>query len=242
MKKKNTKSLEKTLGYVFNDISHLERALTHSSAVSSPKHQITEIYQRHEFLGDRVLALTIADMLLEAFPKADEGELARRLNGLVRNETCAAVAQDLQIGPFIRLGEGENQAGGRKKDAILGDVCEAIIGAIFLDGGFVQAQDFISRNWKERMLNWKGPLRDAKTTLQEWAQGRKLPPPLYSQISRKGPDHAPEFVLKCEVQGIEAILGNGSSKRIAEQNAARAMLIREGIWDDKGEPVKKQHD
>ncbi|HAT87433.1 ribonuclease III [Cohaesibacter gelatinilyticus] len=239
MKKKNTSSLEKTLGYVFKDMSHLERALTHSSSVSSPKHQIEEIYQRHEFLGDRVLALTIADMLLEAFPKADEGELARRLNGLVRNETCAAVAQDLKVGSFIRLGEGEIQAGGYKKDAILGDVCEAIIGAIFLDGGFEQARDFISRNWKERMLNWKGPLRDAKTTLQEWVQGRKLPPPLYSQVSRKGPDHAPEFILKCEVEGMESIFGNGPSKRIAEQNAARAMLIREAIWNEDGEPVEK---
>ncbi len=239
MKKKNTKSLEKTLGYVFKDTSHLERALTHSSAVNSPKHQTSEIYQRHEFLGDRVLALTIADMLLEAFPNADEGELARRLNGLVRNETCAAVAQDLKVGPFIRLGEGEIQAGGYKKDAILGDVCEAIIGAIFLDGGFEEAQGFISRNWKERMLNWKGPLRDAKTTLQEWVQGRKLPPPLYSQVSRKGPDHAPEFILKCEVEGMESILGNGTSKRIAEQNAARAMLVREGIWNEQGEPVEK---
>lgn len=239
MKKKNTKPLEETLGYVFKDASHLERALTHSSAVNSPKHQIEEIYQRHEFLGDRVLALTIADMLLDAFPKADEGELARRLNGLVRNETCAAVAQDLKVGSFIRLGEGEVQAGGYKKDAILGDVCEAIIGAIFLDGGFEEAQGFISRNWKDRMLNWKGPLRDAKTTLQEWVQGRKLPPPLYSQVSRKGPDHAPEFILKCEVEGMESILGNGTSKRIAEQNAARAMLVREGIWNENGEPVEE---
>jgi ribonuclease-3 len=149
------------------------------------------------------------------------------------------VAQDLKVGSFIRLGEGEVQAGGYKKDAILGDVCEAIIGAIFLDGGFEEAQGFISRNWKDRMLNWKGPLRDAKTTLQEWVQGRKLPPPLYSQVSRKGPDHAPEFILKCEVEGMESILGNGTSKRIAEQNAARAMLVREGIWNENGEPVEK---
>lgn len=242
MKVKNCKKLENVLGYVFQDISHLERALTHSSAVSSPKHQITEIYQRHEFLGDRVLALTIADMLLKAFPKADEGELARRLNGLVRNETCSAVAQELNIGPFIRLGEGEAQAGGRHKDAILGDVCEAIIGAIFLDGGFEEAETFISSNWKKRMLNWKGPLRDAKTTLQEWVQSKKLDPPLYHQVSRKGPDHAPEFILKCEVDTLENILGKGPSKRIAEQNAARAMLIREGIWNEQGEPVRNKND
>ena len=233
VRSKDTKSLEKRLGYVFEDRSHLARALTHSSAVASPKHQADEIYQRHEFLGDRVLALTIADMLLEAFPKADEGELARRLNGLVRNETCVAVANEIGIGPYIRLGEGEAHAGGRKKDAILGDVIEAIIGAIFLDGGFDKARDFIHRFWKNRMLEWSAPLRDAKTTLQEWVQGNKLPPPVYRTIERVGPDHAPEFTLKVEVPTMEPAFGQGPSKRVAEQNAARTMLIREGQWNEE---------
>ena len=232
MKHKELSKLEKTLGYSFKDISHLEKALTHSSMVASPKKQISQIYQRHEFLGDRVLALTIAEMLLEAFPKADEGEMARRLNGLVRNETCAAVAVELGVGPFIRLGEGEAQAGGRKKDAILGDVCEAVIGAIFLDAGFDEARAFIIRHWKKRMLDWSAPLRDAKTTLQEWAQGRKLPPPVYSEISRTGPDHAPHFILKVEVKGLAPAKGEGASKRLAEQAAARTMLIREGQWSE----------
>lgn len=232
---KDTKGLEKQIGYVFANHTHLDRALTHSSAVASPKHQADEIYQRHEFLGDRVLALTVADMLLEAFPKADEGELARRLNGLVRNETCASVALEIGVGPYIRLGEGEAHAGGRKKEAILGDVCEALIGAIYLDAGFDEARSFVIRFWKKRMLDWSGPLRDAKTTLQEWVQGNKLPPPTYRTVERTGPDHAPHFTLKVEVPTMEPTFGKGSSKRAAEQDAARAMLIREGQWSDEAE-------
>ena len=232
MKRKDLKELEARLGYAFADRSHLERALTHSSAVASPRQQIDEIYQRHEFLGDRVLALTVADMLITAFPKADEGELARRLNGLVRNETCAAVAKEIGVGPFIRLGDGEAQAGGANKDAILGDVCEAIIGGVFLDGGFDQARKFILSRWESRMLGWKGPLRDAKTTLQEWVQGNKLPAPIYKQIARTGPDHEPEFTLQVDVPTLEPALGKGPSKRIAEQEAARIILIREGQWSE----------
>ena len=165
----------------------MERALSHSSTVASPRLQVDQTYQRHEFLGDRVLAVTIADMLLKAFPKADEGELARRFNGLVRNETCADVAREIGLGPYIRLGEGEAQAGGRKKEAILGDVCEAIIGAIYLDGGFEKARDIVMHYWERRMLDWSGPLRDAKTTLQEWVQGNKLPPPTYRLVERTRP-------------------------------------------------------
>nr|WP_321444868.1 ribonuclease III [uncultured Cohaesibacter sp.] len=235
MRKKDVGQLEELLGYQFRDKNHLDKALSHTSLVASPKLQVEETYQRHEFLGDRVLAVTIADMLLHAFPKADEGELARRFNGLVRNETCADIAREIGIGPFIRLGEGEAQAGGRRKDAILGDVCEAIIGAIFLDGGFDPARDFVSRYWKRRMLDWSGPLRDAKTTLQEWVQGKKLPPPTYKMVERTGPDHAPEFTLRVDVPGMKSATGKGSSKRIAEQDAARTILIREGQWDtDQG--------
>jgi ribonuclease-3 len=209
---------------------HLERALSHSSTVASPRLQVDQTYQRHEFLGDRVLAVTIAEMLLKAFPKADEGELARRFNGLVRNETCADVAREIGLGPFIRLGEGEAQAGGRKKEAILGDVCEAVIGAVYMDGGFDRARDLIKHYWERRMLDWTGPLRDAKTTLQEWVQGNKLPPPTYRLIERTGPDHEPEFTLSVEVPTLEPARGKGPSKRIAEQDAARTMLIREGQW------------
>ena len=197
MKKRDVAKLEEHLGYKFKDRAQLERALSHSSTVASPRLQVDQTYQRHEFLGDRVLAVTIADMLLKAFPKADEGELARRFNGLVRNETCADVAREIGLGPYIRLGEGEAQAGGRKKEAILGDVCEAIIGAIYLDGGFEKARDIVMHYWERRMLDWSGPLRDAKTTLQEWVQGNKLPPPTYRLVERTGPDHEPEFTLEC---------------------------------------------
>ncbi|WP_319495940.1 ribonuclease III [uncultured Cohaesibacter sp.] len=230
MKKRDVGKLEEHLGYQFKDKMHLERALSHSSTVASPRLQVDQTYQRHEFLGDRVLAVTIAEMLLKAFPKADEGELARRFNGLVRNETCADVAREIGLGPFIRLGEGEAQAGGRKKEAILGDVCEAVIGAIYMDGGFDRARDLIKHYWERRMLDWTGPLRDAKTTLQEWVQGNRLPPPTYRLIERTGPDHEPEFTLSVEVPTLEPARGRGPSKRIAEQDAARTMLIREGQW------------
>lgn len=230
MKRRDIGLLEDHLGYKFKDQDLLIRALSHSSTVATPRLQVDETYQRQEFLGDRVLAVSVAEMLLKAFPKADEGELARRFNGLVRNETCADVAREIGVGPFIRLGEGEAQAGGRKKEAILGDVCEAIIGAMFLDGGFDEARKLVDRYWKKRMLEWTGPLRDAKTTLQEWVQGNKLPPPSYRLVERTGPDHEPEFTLRVEVPTLESAVGKGPSKRIAEQDAARAMLIREGQW------------
>lgn len=232
MKRNDVGELEKLLGYRFKDRKNLICALSHSSTVASPKQQVDETYQRHEFLGDRVLAVTVAELLLKAFPKADEGELARRFNGLVRNESCADVAREVGLGPFIRLGEGEAQAGGRKKEAILGDVCEAVIGAIYLDGGFDDARAFVCRYWERRMLEWSAPLRDAKTTLQEWVQGNKLPPPNYRLIERTGPDHEPRFTLQVEVPTLKPALGKGPSKRIAEQEAARAMLIREGQWND----------
>nr|WP_321457484.1 ribonuclease III [uncultured Cohaesibacter sp.] len=232
MKKRDVAKLEEHLGYKFKDRSHLERALSHSSTVASPRLQVDQTYQRHEFLGDRVLAVSIAEMLLKAFPKADEGELARRFNGLVRNETCAEVAREIGVGPYIRLGEGEAQAGGRKKEAILGDVCEAVIGAIFMDGGFEVSRSLVKKYWEHRMLDWTGPLRDAKTTLQEWVQGNKLPPPTYRLIERTGPDHEPEFTLSVEVPTLEPAQGKGPSKRIAEQDAARTMLIREGLWSE----------
>lgn len=222
--------LEERLGHRFATVTHLERALTHASAVAEAHLAPGESYQRLEFLGDRVLALVIADMLLNAFPEADEGELARRLTGLVRNESCAEVAIEIDLGNWIRLGGGEVQSGGRRKAAILGDVCEAVIGALFVDGGLPAARAFIQTNWRGRMMNWSGPLRDAKTTLQEWVQGRGLPAPKYAIIERSGPDHAPRFVVEVTVDGMRALSGSGSSKREAEQKAAAAVLAAEGVW------------
>jgi ribonuclease III len=221
--------LEQRLGYRFTSRRLLSRALTHTSAVSNPG----DSYQRLEFLGDRVLALTVAGMAYEAFPTADEGELARRLNALVKRETCAEVGRDLDLGPVLRLGAGEAQTGGRTKAAILSDVVEAVIAAIYLDGGFEAAANFVRSNWSGRMMAARGPLRDAKTTLQEWVQGRGLPTPLYREVARTGPDHDPEFTIAVEISGMTSGEGRGRSKREAEQVAAAHVLVREGLWKDE---------
>lgn len=219
------------IGHEFRDLDGLRRALTHRSAV--PGDQVAhESYQRDEFLGDRILALTVADMLYRAFPRADEGELARRLNALVRRETCAEVAVELGIGPAIRLGAGERRSGGRANPAILGDVMEAVIAAVYLDGGFEAARAFVERCWGPRLHRPSAPLRDAKTTLQEWAQGRGMPTPTYVSVDRAGPDHAPVFTVEVRIGASVAGEGRGRSKREAEQAAATAVLTREGLWSE----------
>ena len=227
----NLAQLESKLGYRFQDKNFLVRALTHKSAMSHDETDLTASYQRLEFMGDRVLALVIAEMLYKAFPDAEEGELARRLTGLVRNETCADVAIDCDMPAYILLSDNENRAGGREKEAIIGDVCEAVMAAIYFDGGMEAARAFIERNWRERMESWSKPLRDPKTALQEWAHGKKRPAPTYSESSRSGPDHALTFVMEVKVEGLQAARGEGSSKREAEQKAASMMLVREGVWE-----------
>lgn len=224
----NLEALEGRLQYHFKDREGLIRALTHRSAVPGDK-VAHESYQRHEFLGDRVLALVIAELLFSTFPRDEEGDLARRLNQLVRRETCAEVALDLDLGSVLRLGTGERQSGGRRKEAILGDVAEAVIAAIYLDGGFDAAKAFVLRNWKARMENLAGPLRDSKTLLQEWAQGRGHGLPVYTIADRSGPDHAPIFRVTVSIDGTLAGEGTGKSRREAEQTAAaEAMAKRAG--------------
>ncbi len=219
--------LADVLGYRFKDKNLLLEALTHASAVSSDR----ATYQRLEFLGDRVLGLVIADILFETYTDADEGELSRRLAALVRRETCADVARAIGIGAHIWLGEGEAQTGGRRKDAILGDVCEAIIGAIYLDGGLASSRDFIERAWADRMHEESPRLKDAKTSLQEWAHIQGRGQPVYRLLSRTGPDHAPQFTISVSVSDLDPAEAMGSSKRTAEQAAAEAVLVREGVWD-----------
>ncbi|HET7716413.1 MAG TPA: ribonuclease III [Bauldia sp.] len=219
-------ALEARLGHRFADRKLLETALTHASAAGSGRAS----YQRLEFLGDRVLALAVSEMLIETFPKANEGELAQRLTALVRNESCAEVAMALDVGAAIRLGTGEAQAGGRTKAAILGDVCEALIGAIHLDAGIEAARRFVRANWDVRMRAWKGTMRDAKTTLQEWAQGRGIGTPVYSIVARHGPDHAPLFEVEVTIDSLAPQRGEGRTRRDAEQLAAAAVLVREGVW------------
>jgi ribonuclease-3 len=221
--------LEARLGYRFADPDLLDRALTHSSAVS-PSRRIESSYQRLEFLGDRVLGLVIADMLYRRLPKANEGELSRALNALVRKETCAAIARDLELGAELNLGESEARTGGAKKEAILGDVAEAIIGAVYCDGGLGRAFEVVERLFGDYIIHAGTERADAKTTLQEWAQGRGLEPPSYEEVERTGPDHAPEFTIAVHLDGYAEVSASGPSKKLAEHKAAEMFLIREKVW------------
>jgi ribonuclease-3 len=224
---KARRDIETRLGYAFADAALLENALTHISALSGKSREAS--YQRLEFLGDHVLGLVVSDMLYRAFPKAEEGELSRRLADLVRKETCAEVARAVSLGPAIKLGISEANAGGRQRDAILADVCEAVVGAVFVDGGYQAAADLIERLWGERMRHLVRPLLDSKTILQEWAQGHGLPTPAYREVERRGPHHDPEFRVIVELPDLQPAEGLGRSKRAAEQAAAAALLAREGL-------------
>jgi ribonuclease III len=221
-------ALEGRIGYRFADNTLLTCALTHISALKGPRNRAGS-YQRLEFLGDHVLGLVISDMLFRGFPKADEGELSRRLADLVRKETCAEIAVSVELGAAIKLGSSEVNAGARKRPAILADVCEALIGAVYLDGGYPAAAALVERLWQERMRAKAQPLRDPKTVLQEWAQARGLPTPAYREVARSGPDHSPEFRVAVQLPNFAAAEGIGRSKRAAEQAAAAAMLTREGV-------------
>jgi ribonuclease III len=221
------RELETRIGYEFADKALLDSALTHISALSGKSR--SNSYQRLEFLGDHVLGLVVSDMLFRAFVKADEGELSRRLADLVRKEACAEVARAIDLGSAIRLGASEANAGGRQRTAILADVCEALVGAVFLDGGYPAAATLVEQLWGERLRTPARPLRDPKTVLQEWAQARGLPTPSYREIARTGPHHDPEFRVSVELPAFTPAEGMGRSKRAAEQAAAAAMLTREGV-------------
>lgn len=221
--------LEERLGHRFASQELLLQAVTHSSAVA-PTKRTAQSYQRLEFLGDRVLGLVVADLLNTRMPTANEGELSRALNALVRRETCAEVARDLGVGDFLKLGEAEARTGGAEKGAILADVTEALIGAIYLDAGFEAASVFVARTFGSRVDPSSSRRADAKTALQEWAQARGLEPPNYDEIDRSGPDHAPSFVIAVSVTGFETAHAEGPSKKLAEHQAAEAFLVRENIW------------
>ena len=231
-RRRDTAAFEQRIGYRFKDPALLEQALTHISALSGARNRAAS-YQRLEFLGDHVLGLVISDMLFRAFARADEGEMSRRLADLVRKEACADVGRAIDLGAAIRLGASEANAGGRGRTAILADVCEALIGAVFVDGGYPAAAALIERLWSERMRTPARPLRDSKTVLQEWAQARGLPTPAYREVERKGPDHDPEFRVTVELPDLAPAEGLGRSKRAAEQAAAAAMLTRAGVKADR---------
>lgn len=209
--------LEAALGHKFSDRTLLSRALTHASAAGDDN-------ERLEFLGDRVLGFLIAELLIEKFPKENEGALALKLNALVRMETCARVAQSAGIDRAVVMAVSEERAGGRSKGAILGDACEALIAALYLDGGMDAARGFVVRYWEPLLSEVQGDLRDPKNALQEWAQGRKLGTPKYKVVHREGPDHAPRFVVEVSINSHEPIQGEGASLRSAEQAAARRLF------------------
>ncbi|QPF94672.1 ribonuclease III [Bradyrhizobium commune] len=221
-------ALEARIGHGFADPNLLMQAITHVSALKSGRKR-GDSYQRLEFLGDHVLGLVVSDMLYHAFPNADEGELSKRLAELVRKESCADVAKSLGLLDDIKLGSVGPAADGRLRKSILGDICEAVIGAIFLDGGHAAASEFVKRNWTERMHKPRRPLRDPKTVLQEWAQGKGLPTPVYREVERTGPHHDPQFRVAVDLPGLAPAEGIGGSKRAAEKVAASVMIEREGV-------------
>jgi ribonuclease-3 len=215
-------ALQDRLGHVFADPRLLRRAVTHAS-MSGPGR---EDNQRLEFLGDRVLGLVMAEALLGADRKASEGQLAPRYNALVRKEACADVAREIGLGEALKLGRSEQMSGGRRKMALLGDAMEAVIAAVYLDAGFEVAQALILRLWGDRIGAVEEDAKDAKTALQEWAQGRGLPPPDYVVIDRAGPDHAPVFTIEARLGSGESAQATAKAKRQAEQAAAKALLAR----------------
>ena len=214
----------KKINYIFKDPSLLITALTHSS-ISSVTRSDNE---RLEFLGDRVLGLVMAHALLDDDHDASEGQLAPRFNALVRKETCADVARDINLGDMLKLGRSEMISGGRRKDALLGDGMEAVIAAVYRDGGFLAAQNLILTLWGDRIASVEADARDPKTALQEWAQARKGVPPKYVEVGRSGPDHAPLFEIEVQMHSGEKAKAKAGSKRQAEQAVAKLMLERLG--------------
>jgi ribonuclease-3 len=216
------KAFEGRIGYAFSDPALLVRAVTHPSMSSPTRHD----NQRLEFLGDRVLGLVMAEALLHLDQTASEGQLAPRFNALVRKETCAEVAREIDLGTVMKLGRSEMLSGGRRKNALLGDAIEAVIAAVYQDGGFEPARDMVLRLWGKRTHTVEDDARDAKTALQEWAQARKLQPPTYTETGRSGPDHAPIFTIAAALDNGQSETATADSKRKAEQAAAAALLAR----------------
>ncbi|WP_044561348.1 ribonuclease III [Azospirillum sp. B4] len=221
-------TLAQALGHTFTEVRHLLEAVTHPSVagIGRGPRAASGHYERLEFLGDRVLGLVIATWLLERFPEENEGGLAKRHTALVRAEALAGVAESLDLGRYLRLAPGEADGGGRAKPAILADACEAVIGALYLDGGLDAAAAFIRTHWAGRIDAAELPPVEPKTALQEWALARSLPLPVYEQVSRTGLDHEPVFTVRVAVQGKGSEMASGPSKRAAEKAAALQLLKR----------------
>jgi len=217
--------LQETIGHHFTDSELLRRALTHSSRIGERS------FERLEFLGDRVLGLVLSDALFHKYGEADEGELAPRFNRLVRKESCADVARMIDLGSALILSRSEDSHGGRDKTAILGDAMEAVIAAVYLDGGYPAASAMILRLWQALLEKAGDPALDPKSALQEWSQGLNLGIPDYETLDRTGPDHAPLFTIRVRVPNNGTAEGQGASKQAAEQEAARALLAQLGLID-----------
>ena len=214
--------LQAILGHEFRHPDVLRRALTHASA----EPRAWNAYERLEFLGDRVLALIVAEHLLDRFPHEREGAIAKRHVGLVRREALTEIAKSMNLGRFLIVSRGEQEAGALESDTILSDALEAVIAALYLDGGLEAARNFILRSWNPLVEAERQPPQDAKTALQEWAQARKLPLPAYETVGQAGPAHAPEFTVRVTVEGHAPETAAGRTKRHAEQAAAATLLTR----------------
>jgi ribonuclease-3 len=219
-------ALERRLGRAFQDRRVLERALTHASVGGGAgKVGDNEVL---EFIGDRVIGLLAAERLAELHPQAPEGELALRLNALVSRQACAAVARRMELGPALRLSGSETKTGGRDKESILAGACEAVMAALYRDGGLEAARAVFLDLWSEAIDSLTVSQRDPKTALQEWAQGQGKALPVYVVTARSGPDHAPTFTVAVSVEGLAAAAASGRSRQEAEKAAAAELLQREG--------------
>jgi ribonuclease-3 len=217
-------ALSAVLGHGFARSELLVQALTHPSIQQGRRPKSSAPYERLEFLGDRVLGLVVAEMLFNRYPDEAEGALARRHAALVRRETLARVADQIGLGRHLALARSEEEAGGRSNPGILADACEAVIGALYADAGFDAAATFVRSRWQPLMEEALAPPKDAKTALQEWAQGRGLPLPAYRMLGQEGAAHEPIFLMEVAVDGVGSTIGRGPSKRVAEQAAAGALL------------------
>jgi ribonuclease-3 len=216
--------LEQRIGHVFTDRALLERALTHASVGDGAR--AVGHNERLEFLGDRVLNLCAAERLMALYPEVREGEMSRLLASLVNYHACARIAREAGLADALRLSPSATKVGARKSDAVLGDACEALIAALYIDGGLECARAFFLKFWDEEFERVGEPRsKDPKTALQEWAQGKGLPLPAYEVVSREGPDHAPAFTVRVAVEGFPPEEGRGRSRQDAEKAAAQAMLL-----------------
>lgn len=214
-------TLEERLGYSFTDATLLKTALTHPSALQGKK---GANYERLELLGDAVLTLLITEELLVLHLEEPEGDIVKRRAALVNGTVLAEVAEELDLGAHLILSESEEQGGGRKNKRNLENAMEALIGAIYQDAGMERTRMFIRECFAARIKEQPHPPQDAKTKLQEWAQGRGLDLPVYTETARSGPSHAPEFTVQVEVQGQPPASAKAGSKRLAEREAAEIML------------------